>query len=243
MALGCDAMVSALNIIGSDKTLQEHWVKRFVAIIIDSLLLYVIVGILFVFLIDDGIWTLKFQAIWSTSSGVVMFVYSFLLEANGGATLGKKVLDLRVISISDDEVDITKALIRNISKIHGVLFIFDFIVGFVTDGDPKQRMLDRVAGTTVVVTTSLGPDDQQLYQTQQAKYAPPPQEQYVTRHEQVYQYPPPSTSAQQQPDAPAQQSQPAAQQSVQGAVCQSCGGRMSETGSGRLQCIRCGKIR
>ena len=233
-------MVSALNNIGSDKSLQDHWVKRFVALLIDYLIFWCISTVLFWFVIIPLEWNLPF--IWMTFqpglAGLFLFVYSFIMEASGGnATLGKKVMNLRVIAISG-EVDVGKAIIRNVSKIHGVFLFFDWLVGFVTDGDPKQKWFDRVGGTTVVITTALTEEQQHTYQSQQSKVAPPPQEQYATRHEQAYQYPPPPAASQ-----PANGHQPVAgPQAAQEMHCGSCGGRLTETGAGRQKCIRCGKI-
>lgn len=230
-------MVSAMNIIGSDKSLQDHWVKRFIAYLIDYIIFLAISSVIFFFLnpFDYGavyIWTAFMPGL----AGLFMFVYAMILEAaGGGATIGKRVMNLRVIALTG-EVDIGKAAIRNISKIYWLFLLLDWLIGFVSDGDPKQKWLDRVGGTTVIITTALNEAQQHTYQSQQSMYAPPPQEQYQTRHEQVYQYPPQPSATAPQP----QKGQPASQEF--GPTCASCGGKMTETGAGRLKCIRCGKI-
>lgn len=237
-------MVTAMNIIENDKSLQDHWIKRFIAIIIDSLIFWAIGAVLTTFVIL-GTFNLNIPFVWPVFvplfSGGLFFLYAFILEASsGGATIGKKLMNLRVIS-TEGPMTIGKAAIRNISKIHGLFLLIDWLIGFTSEGDPKQKWLDRSAGTTVILTTSLTDQQQHTYQSQQANYAPPPQEDYQ-RHEQTYQYPPPppptSTPAQQQ----AQPGQQPPQQEVTEHTCNSCGGRMTTTGSGRLQCIRCGKI-
>ncbi|MFO7618694.1 MAG: RDD family protein [Thermoplasmata archaeon] len=231
-------MVSALNIIGSDRSLQEHWLKRFVAILIDSFIIYVIGSILMQFAILPLNWSIPnpWVMVWPPLSGVMLFIYSLIMEASGGAaTLGKRIMGLRVIAMNDD-MDTGKAAIRNLSKVYALFFLLDWLVGFTTEGDPKQKWMDRVAGTSVVVTSMLSEEEQHTYQTQQSKYAPPPQEPYPpTRHEQVYQYPPPTPKS----APPAQDKSPVSAAEVN---CAACGGRMAETGTGRLKCIRCGKI-
>ena len=234
-------MVSALNIISSDRSLQEHWLRRFVAILIDSFIIYAI-GLLLTWLTLWAVnWTLPF--VWTlflpNYSGLLLFSYYLILEStSGGASIGKRIMGLRVISLIDD-VKLKQAALRNVSKIYAPFLLLDWIVGFVTDGDPKQKWLDRVAGTTVVITSSLSDQEQHIYQTQQSKYAPPPQEPYApTRHEAVYEYPSSTpTESKTQPAAGTSEPQPSAE-----AICPSCGGRMAETGKGRLKCIRCGKI-
>ncbi len=230
-------LVSAINIIGNDNSLQEHWFKRFLAIVIDNMIFWVIGYALTIFMFQNWLgWTIPFT--WTffqpLLSGGIFFLYAFILEASsGGATLGKKAMGLRVISTSGP-MTAGKAALRNVSKVYGPFLMLDWLVGFMTEGDPKQKWLDRAAGTTVVVTTSLTEQEKHTYQVQQANYAPPPQEKYQ-RHEQTYQYPPtpPPTSA----PAQKEKEQPGGEQR-----CKSCGGRMVMTGKGRLQCIRCGKI-
>ena len=239
-------MTSALNNISNDNSLQDHWIKRLIAIIIDCLIIYIIGTVLMLFvwlplealdLSDTYQWTLFFPAI----SGVILFLYSFIMEgASGNATIGKRVMNLRVIAISG-KMNMGKAAIRNLSKIHGLFLFLDWLVGFVTDGDPKQKWFDRVGGSTVVLTTALTENEQHIYQSQQAKYAPPPQEPYATRHENAYQYPPASPKAAPQ-QTQASENNVSTQIPVHEAHCGSCGGRMSETGAGRMKCIRCGKI-
>lgn len=234
-------MVSALNVIGSDKTLQEHWGKRVIAIIIDYLIFWVISSLLFWFVIFPFNWNLPF--VWTIFqpglSGVFLFIYSLIMEASsGGATFGKRAMNLRVIPLSGN-MDSGKALMRNISKIHAAFLALDWLVGFVSEGDPKQKWLDRVAGTTVVITTALTEEQQHMYQAQQAKVAPPPQEQYATRHEAAYQYPSAQAKAGVQPAAG---QQAPAKKSANEMLCGGCGGKTTETGAGKLKCIRCGKI-
>ena len=235
-------MVTAMNIIGNDKSLQDHWIKRLIALIIDNLIFWVIGAVLTFFVFLNVLnWNIPF--LWSgfipLFSGGLFFLYAFILEASsGGATIGKRMMNLRVISTAGP-MTVGKALMRNISKIHSTFLLIDWLIGFVTEGDPKQKWLDRHAGTTVVLTTSLTDQQQHTYQSRQANYAPPPQENYQ-RHEQTYQYPPPPPAT-----APPQQAQPGnqpPQQESQEHTCNSCGGRMTMTGNGRLQCIRCGKI-
>ena len=235
-------MVTAMSIIENDKSLQDHWIKRLIALIIDYLIFWVISSVLTFFVFLNFLnWNNTF--LWTgfvpLFTGGMFFLYAFILEASsGGATLGKRMMNLRVIS-TEGPMTIGKAAMRNISKIHGVFLLIDWLIGFTSEGDPKQKWLDRSAGTTVILTTQLTDQQQHTYQSQQASYAPPPKEDYQ-RHEQTYQYPPPPPTT-----APApQQAQPGAppQQDATDQICNSCGGRMSMTGSGRLQCIRCGKI-
>lgn len=212
-------MVTAMDLITSDSVLQEHWLKRVVALIIDS----IIVSIIAVPLVFFG--ALGFGFIASFISFAIYFLYSALLEAAMGATLGKKIMGLKVVSLAGP-LGFEKAFIRNISKVWGLLLFIDWLIGFATEGDPKQRYMDRVAGTTVVLASSTAP--QGVYQ-QGYQQPPPPQANYQHNQPPVHQAPPPPYQENEAPPPPDQ-------------ICESCGGRLVPTGSGRLQCIRCGKI-
>ncbi|KYK26531.1 MAG: hypothetical protein AYK23_02885, partial [Candidatus Proteinoplasmatales archaeon SG8-5] len=228
---------SALDQIGSDQSLQEHWIKRFIAIIIDAILIYVIASIVFLFMPVPFWWGWGFG--YSLMAGLLFFLYSGLMEMMSGATLGKMVLNLRVISLHG-KLDVSGAVVRNISKIHGLILLIDWLVGFVTDGDPKQKFLDRVAGTTVIITDRLSDQQQHIYQSQQSDYAPPPPTQYTPHETQTYQQRGQQTAQPQQAQAPPPEQQ--RQKQPEGQICNDCGGRLILMGNGRLQCIRCGRI-
>jgi uncharacterized RDD family membrane protein YckC len=149
-------MVKAIDIITSNSHLQNHWIRRIIAGLIDGFVLFfvllfvaIIIGILGIF---GGIFV-GFGLITAVIMGLVQLFYFAFLEATSGSTIGKRLLSLRVVSISGP-MDLTKGIIRNISKIvpYGLGIFLDFILGFVMDGDPRQRFTDRFAETTVVRT-------------------------------------------------------------------------------------------
>ena len=134
---------STFDLIGRDKGLQEQWLRRFVALIIDAIIIAVVVWVLSI--LKGFFWFFG----WSFLFGVLLLIYSALLESMRGATIGKELVKLRIVS-HQGNMDIGKALMRNISKIHVLLLLLDFLIGFFTPGnDPKQRWLDRIVNTTV----------------------------------------------------------------------------------------------
>ena len=144
-------MVKAIDLIGSNKQLQDHWVRRIAAAIIDGIIMFVIWIIITILIAIASIIIPLMWVLYPFFSGLLWVLYSAVLETMSGATIGKRVLNLQVVPV-EGPMDFIKALIRNISKIYWILILIDWIVGFVTDGDPRQRFLDRVADTTVVRT-------------------------------------------------------------------------------------------
>ena len=163
---------TALDIIEHNKPLQEHWIRRFIAALIDVVIVFVLATIIGIILaIGLGPFSIIFNAILA----LFWVFYSAIMEYLYGATIGKMLMNLRVQSLKGP-LDLYKTMLRNLSKIHGVLLIIDTVVGMLTEGDPRQRFLDRIAETTVVTvphhhspqeSQAVGSEDQQNAQLPQ----------------------------------------------------------------------------
>jgi uncharacterized RDD family membrane protein YckC len=206
-------MQSSVEAVSGDQRLQDHWIARVIAAIIDAVLTWLVAAVVCVPLVVLSYLALVgwvsgtvFPLVW----GLIYVLYSAMMESSGGATFGKRMMKLHVIAISG-QMSMERALKRNISKIYWPALLLDLLIGFLTEGDPRQRYMDRVAGTTVVPVESAAP----------APYTPQP--------------PAPPQYAPPQPLGEATAQQPAQE-------CAACGGRLIDTGDARRQCIRCGKI-
>jgi len=82
--------------------------------------------------------------------GLLYILYFSIAETMYGATLGKRLLGLKVVTKKGGRPSFEKAFIRNITKIHGVLLLLDLIGGLITSKDLHQKYTDRIANTTVV---------------------------------------------------------------------------------------------
>lgn len=140
-------MVTGFDLIHDNGPLQKHWIRRIIAYILDLFISSLGVYIIFYFLISLN---LRFAALWyfPMTAGMVQVFYSAVLEYSSRKTVGKAIMKLEVEQLTQ-EFDLSKALIRNFSKIHGIILLLDWLVGMASEGDPRQRYLDRVAETTV----------------------------------------------------------------------------------------------
>ena len=149
---------------GAQVDMGSHWLLRFVAAIIDSIPWAIVGWVVWWFLAWNGgaplagslgpigwlVWVLLFPLFY----GLLWVIYSTVLESSAAAaTLGKRVMGLKVQMLDGSKAPSNKVLTRNLSKIFWLVFLIDFLIGIATPGpDPRQRYFDRIAGTTVVST-------------------------------------------------------------------------------------------
>ena len=116
---------------------------RFVAVLIDTIIIGVVAGILSAVFrnapgLSGGI------------TGILTLLYFIVLEATQGATLGKMALGLRVVKTDGSPISWTDSLIRNLLRIVDGLFVYLVGAIFIWTSPLKQRLGDRAANTIVI---------------------------------------------------------------------------------------------
>ncbi|MBV9616510.1 MAG: RDD family protein [Ktedonobacteraceae bacterium] len=117
--------------------------RRFIALLLDGVLLGVVNGILFLLLRS-----VPFVA--DVVVSVISVVYIFAMEATRGATIGKMMLGLRVVKIDGSPIGWSESIIRNLLRV--VDGFAAYLVGaiLIWTSPQRQRLGDRVAKTVVV---------------------------------------------------------------------------------------------
>lgn len=136
---------------------QNYWVRRFLAFLIDMVIIWVIVAVVaaavaiptFMFSGVAGV-TSIFAGAFSVVAGLFLFVYFIVAEVSSGATIGKRVFRLKVVSARGGNPELVESLVRNISKVYWLLLLLDVIVGLATSKNYTQKFSDRMVGTSVV---------------------------------------------------------------------------------------------
>jgi len=156
-------MSSALDEVLDNKQAQEFWLRRFIAVLIDSLIIWIPISVM-----ASIAWNMGYtgQVSWILS-GTLVVAYTALFEAELGYTIGKRIMGIEVVSLDPRPYDMKRALIRNISKIHPIILVFDMVMGLLEKDRVNMRYLDTVVATEVV--------DNQVAEWRRAHgFAPPP---------------------------------------------------------------------
>ena len=140
-----DRMHTGFDILESSGALRRHWVRRFVAGLVDMIVVFVPIWFLlsYIDVPDPTIAT-------GLSAGVGWFLYSGFLEGRFGRTVGKLLVRQKVVSMREHR-NYRQTFIRSIPKLFWFIFLpFDVFVGLATEGDPRKRWSDGVARTLVI---------------------------------------------------------------------------------------------
>jgi uncharacterized RDD family membrane protein YckC len=136
---------------------------RFVAILIDTIIILIIAGILsapfnaFAFITNSASGTVTFSlasALDGLVSLAVFILYFTLLEGRYGQTVGKMAVKIKVVREADGApIDYSQAAVRTILRfLDGIPYIIPYLLGaaLIWSSEEKQRLGDLVAHTVVV---------------------------------------------------------------------------------------------
>jgi len=140
----------------SDKTLYlGKWSSRFWAWLIDFILVILFLNI--VRGIFDPFWKLpllwdfrnwEFFALWFET--IFFFAYWTVMEGVRGQSIGKMVMNLRVVNRDGTKINYTTAAIESIGK--AFLLPLDCLIGWLGMPGSKLRVFNRISNTIVIKT-------------------------------------------------------------------------------------------
>jgi len=140
-------MVTGFDYLSRDKALQEHWLRRLVAVVIDWIVIWLPVSV-FMSIVGGYVWL---GIVVLSIESALFFVYCAFFDYIVGGTVGKMLLKLKAVGITG-KMDVAQALLRNVSKIFAPLLLIDWILGMATDtNDPRQKFTDHLARTSVIL--------------------------------------------------------------------------------------------
>jgi uncharacterized RDD family membrane protein YckC len=112
-------------------------------------------------------------------NAIIVILYYVVLEGTNGATLGKKLLKIKVVKEDGNPCGLGAAFVRNLLRIiDGLPFLYIIGMILIARSPKKQRLGDRVAHTVVVGASSTATSYPQPYP--QTSYQPPSPEATTT---------------------------------------------------------------
>ena len=139
---------------GSDsKITLAKWTDRFFAWLIDfiiissisTMIIFLSFGSMYYEFDESGLWAENTQYI---PASILFFVYWVILEYKTGQTIGKKILNLKVIDIRGGKPKLSGVLLSCFGK--SFLLPFDVILGLILTNEKRQRIFNKLGDTAIV---------------------------------------------------------------------------------------------
>ncbi len=137
--------------IGPQLTLAT-WGERFVAWLIDVILIGIFVGIIGIF--TQFAWTpIPSLPIWApffniSIGGLFYFLYWLLMDGNYGQSLGKMIMHIKVTQLDGRPIGMGAALVESVGK--AFLLPLDLILGLILYPNTQQRLFNYISETIVI---------------------------------------------------------------------------------------------
>ena len=137
----------------SSKIIIAKWTDRFFAWLID----FIIVSIISTSIIFTSFGTIDYEfeedVFWAESTqyiptSILFFVYWTILEYKTGQTIGKKILNLKVVNIDGKKPDLKGIMISSFGK--SFLLPIDIILGWFLTNVKRQRVFNKLGDTLIV---------------------------------------------------------------------------------------------
>lgn len=131
------------------------WGERFLAWLIDVVIIGLILGFLNLFSMfaaGSFAWSNNWPS-WMpffnfNVGGIAYFLYWLFMDGAYGQSLGKMIMRLRVVQQGGDKINMSEAALESLGK--AFLLPIDVIVGWIVYSQSKQRLFNRLSRTIVV---------------------------------------------------------------------------------------------
>jgi len=136
----------------SSKIVIAKWKDRFLAWLIDFIIISIISASIFFASIEtidyefeDNFWTENIQYI---PTSILFFTYWTILEYKTSQSIGKKILNLKVTNIDGQKPNLKGILISSFGK--SFLLPVDVILGWFLTNEKRQRVFNKLGDTLIV---------------------------------------------------------------------------------------------
>ena len=137
----------------NSKIILAKWIDRFLAWLIDfvivstisTTIIFLSFGTIYYEMEEDGLWAENIQYI---PASILFFVYWTILEYKTGQTIGKKILNLRVVNLKGENPSLQGILLSSFGK--SFLLPLDVIIGWILTNEKRQRVFNKLGDTVIV---------------------------------------------------------------------------------------------
>jgi uncharacterized RDD family membrane protein YckC len=130
---------------GEIELFLASWGERFLAFIIDSVLVSVVVGVF----PWPRTWTpINFPFLNFGVTNIFLFLYWSYLEGTSGKSFGKRVMNIRVVDLKGKSIEINQSIYQAIGK--AFLAPIDVIIGLILYPGRRQRLFNNLSYMVVV---------------------------------------------------------------------------------------------
>ncbi len=140
----CPKCGAALSPKGERVVELATWTQRFIALMIDGIILAIIVAF-FRLPGESGMFGMGFRF---GVDNIIGFLYFTFMDQYYGQSVGKKVMNLRVTKVDGSPLELMDAAIEAFGKVF--LLPIDFLIGFFMFRDMNQRLFNHLSDTVVV---------------------------------------------------------------------------------------------
>ena len=135
------------------KVVLAKWTDRFLAWLIDFIIIssistaiiFSLFGTIYYESNEGGLWAENTQYI---PTSILFFIYWTVLEHKTGQTIGKKILNLKVINIDGSKANFKGILLGGFGK--SFLLPIDVVLGWILTNDKRQRIFNKLGDTIII---------------------------------------------------------------------------------------------
>jgi uncharacterized RDD family membrane protein YckC len=131
------------------------WGERFVAWLIDVVIVGIVVGILGLFRLLFGLavpgWPGWLPFFNFNLGGLLYFLYWMFMDGAYGQSFGKMIMRLKVTRLDGDKIGMGAAAVESVGK--AFLLPLDVLIGWIFYPKKRQRLFSYLSGTIVVKET------------------------------------------------------------------------------------------
>jgi len=137
----------------SSELILARWSDRFLAWLIDFLIISIISGIVISAIIGNVNLNMQNEMFWVHSTNyiptsLIFFLYWLILEYKTGQSIGKKILHLKITDMSGNSPDFKGIAISSFGK--SFLLPLDVILGWIFTNNNRQRIFNKIGSTLIV---------------------------------------------------------------------------------------------